>query len=59
MGTYAIVENSIVQNVVVWDGNTEDWQPPAGTSAVEVTDVTGPAFIGGDYENGKFSAPTS
>ncbi|WP_082716456.1 hypothetical protein [Burkholderia sp. BDU5] len=30
---YAIVENGVVTNVVVWDGNTESWQPPEGTTA--------------------------
>lgn len=54
---YAIIENGIVINVVVWDGNTETWQPPEGTTAVEVTNDTGPAYIGFPYADGKFTAP--
>jgi hypothetical protein len=26
-------------NIVVWDGNTNVWQPPAGTYAVPATEV--------------------
>jgi hypothetical protein len=26
-------------NVVLWDGNTAKWQPPAGTSAVRLADI--------------------
>ncbi len=54
---YAIVENGVVVNMVVWDGNTETWQPPTGTTAVEITDATGPAYIGGTYSSGIFTAP--
>lgn len=35
MSTYAIVENGIVANVVVWDGGT-DWTPPEGSTAVKI-----------------------
>lgn len=54
---YGIVENGVVVNVVVWDGNIEAWQPPEGMTAVEVTDETGPAYIGFPYADGRFSAP--
>lgn len=30
---YAIVENGMVTNVILWDGNTETWQPPMGSTA--------------------------
>jgi hypothetical protein len=26
---YLVVQNNVVTNCVVWDGNTETWQPPA------------------------------
>ncbi|WP_321894540.1 hypothetical protein [Paraburkholderia heleia] len=55
---YAIVENGVVVNVVVWDGSTASWQPPDGATAVAVSVQTGPAYIGGTYANGVF-APTS
>lgn len=54
---YAVVENGVVVNIVLWDGNTETWQPPTGTTAVEITDATGPAYIGGTYANGVFAMP--
>ena len=36
---YALVDNAtqIVINVCVWDGNASTWQPPAGTTAVEIS----------------------
>lgn len=54
---YAIVKDGIVINVVVWDGNLATWQPPEGTTAVEVTADTGPAYIGFPYIDGHFSTP--
>lgn len=56
---YALVENGIVINVVMWDGNTEAWQPPQGVDTVEVTEQTGPAYIGFPYAGGRFEAPPS
>lgn len=53
---YAIVENGTVTNVVVWDGNTEDWQPPSGAQAVP---ATGDAVIGATYDGAKFTPPTT
>lgn len=50
---HAIVRNAIVENVVEWDGET-DWQPPAGTEAVEcANDVA----IGWTHADGQFAAP--
>ena len=52
---YAIVDSQgSVNNVTEWDGTTP-WSPPAGYTAVEVTDQTGPAQIGATYSGGKFS----
>ncbi|WP_430226841.1 hypothetical protein [Paraburkholderia tropica] len=55
---YAIVDNGIVINVVVWDGG-DSWEPPAGATAIEVTAQTGAAYIGGAYSNGAFAAPAA
>lgn len=35
---YALVDNltQIVVNVCVWDGDASTWQPPSGTTAVEI-----------------------
>lgn len=30
---YAIVENGVVTNVILWDGDSSIWQPPAGAIA--------------------------
>lgn len=52
--TYAIVDSSgNVINVTLWDGNTEEWTPPDGTTAVQIDN----AAIGGTYIGGVYSAP--
>jgi len=40
---YLIVESNIVTNNVVWDGNTQTWQPPA--DSIQLVDATTPALI--------------
>ena len=36
---YAVINSSnIVENIVLWDGNTDNWKPPSETIAVEVKD---------------------
>lgn len=54
---YAIIENGVVMNVVVWDGNTDEWQPPTGSTVIEVTQQTGVAYVGFPYAGGRFAAP--
>jgi hypothetical protein len=36
--TYLLINtsNNIVENAVVWDGNTETWQPPSGFTALDL-----------------------
>lgn len=58
MSNYAIVENDVVINVVVWDG-TNDWTPPAGSQAIEVTSSMGTPWIGLGYANGAFAQPNT
>jgi hypothetical protein len=38
---YAILDqaNGHLVNVVLWDGDTAKWQPPAGTTAVKLADI--------------------
>ena len=38
---YAILDqaNGHLVNIVLWDGDTAKWQPPAGTSAVRLADI--------------------
>lgn len=57
MDNYAIVQAGMVINVVVWNGDTEEWQPPEGTTAIKVTDETGPAYIGFPFADGHFTPP--
>ena len=47
---YAIIRDGIVENLTEWDGNTETWQPPAGTTA-EVC-PTGAISIGWEWNDG-------
>ena len=38
---YLMIENGVVTNVCLWDGNTETWQPPQNaTMLVEATTPT-------------------
>lgn len=57
MGTYAVVNTStnIVENVVVWDGESE-WAPGDGYVAVEIT--TDGVGIGWGYVDGVFTQPS-
>ena len=59
MGRYALVENGIVINVVLWDGveyseeTPNGWSPPSGILAIETED----ADIGWTYVGGVFIPP--
>lgn len=39
--SYAILDatNGWLINLVMWDGNTETWQPPSGTVAIKVSEI--------------------
>ncbi|WP_082779139.1 tail fiber assembly protein [Burkholderia sp. PAMC 28687] len=54
--TYALIENGIVINVVVWDGNLATWTPPDGQTAIEVKDGDVP-HIGLGYADGVYEQP--
>ena len=55
--TYAIVENGVVTNLIVWDGDTDTWSPPEGSTAVLVP-TGGFVDIEYLYDGTAFSAPT-
>jgi len=40
---YLIIENNVVSNVCVWDGNTETWTPPS--NATMLIQAVTPAMI--------------
>lgn len=50
---YAIINNKIVENVIVWDGVSE-WTPPENCEIVPLQPEVG---IGWKYENGQFIEP--
>jgi len=40
---YLVIENNVVTNTVVWDGDTNTWQPP--TDATMLVQATTPAMV--------------
>lgn len=40
---YLIIENNVVTNLVVWDGNTQDWTPPA--DSIQLIQAETPALV--------------
>ncbi len=57
MAIYAVIENNIVVNTIVWDG-VSAWMPPDGTTVVIIPDGT-VAGIGYTYDatSKAFTAP--
>ena len=54
MNRYAIVRDTLVENVVLWDG-VSSWTPPAGTQAINVDNtVCGPGFT---FDGTAFTPP--
>ena len=51
---YLIVENNIVTNNVAWDGNTQNWTPPA--DSIQLLQETTPAMVW--EETPKVTPPT-
>ena len=51
---YLIIENNVVTNVVVWNGDTTQWVPPQGSIAL--VQATTPAMIWTEvYTDGKIT----
>lgn len=40
---YLVIENNIVNNLVIWNGDTSQWTPPSGSIAL--VQATTPAMI--------------
>jgi hypothetical protein len=40
---YLIIENNVVTNIVLWDGDTNTWQPPQ--DSIYLAQATTPAMI--------------
>ena len=60
MNNYAIVEASVVTNIIVWDGNDDvksgGWVPPTDVKAIKI-DAGVCVRIGYAYDGTSFSAP--
>jgi hypothetical protein len=41
--TYLIIENNVVNNAVLWDGDVNTWQPPQGS--IQLVQKTTPALV--------------
>lgn len=52
---YALIRNNIVENVIVWNGDTNVWAPSADVVAVECPENVG---VGWRYSNSGFLTPT-
>lgn len=58
MTVYAIVENGVVINTVVWDGNAATWSPPDGTTAQPLSDGS-PVCVGYAWNGSTYTAPAA
>lgn len=52
MARYAMIRDSKVENVCLWDGSVATWQPPANVLMVECDETVG---VDDTYENGTFT----
>lgn len=52
---YALIENGVVVNVIVWNGEAE-WAPPEGQQAVSIASGSG-AAIGWTWDGSAFNPP--
>lgn len=54
---YALVEDGIVINTIIWDGDSSSWQPPSGQVTVPVSDDEQVVSIGWLYDGIRFIEP--
>lgn len=54
--TYAIIEDSVVTNTVLWDGDITAWQPPAGSTA-NLLPSGSPVGVGYTFDGTLYTAP--
>jgi hypothetical protein len=55
MARYALVENSIVLNIILWDGASK-WNPPKNNTVVPVSESE-PVEPGWSYDGATFHPP--
>jgi hypothetical protein len=49
-----MVKNGVVENVSLWDGDTNKWQPPEGITCIPAPDEIG---IGWTWDGANWTAP--
>ncbi|TCG09372.1 hypothetical protein BZM27_06115 [Paraburkholderia steynii] len=54
---YALVASGVVANTIIWDGDTENWQPPDGQVVVLIPSDAGPVSIGWKCDGSAFTLP--
>ena len=51
---YAMIKDSIVENICLWDGDTSVWSPPDGYLVIPAPDYIG---VGWGYADGVWTEP--
>ncbi|MDK3423309.1 tail fiber assembly protein, partial [Escherichia coli] len=54
--SYAVIENGMVVNVIVWDGEAE-FTVPDNQQLINISDISEQPGIGWAYSDGVFTAP--
>ncbi|HCN7622239.1 TPA: phage tail protein, partial [Escherichia coli] len=54
--SYAVIENGMVVNVIVWDGEAE-FTVPDNQQLINISDISEQPGIGWVYSDGVFTAP--
>jgi len=49
-----MIKNGVVENVSLWDGDTNKWQPPEGITCIPAPDEIG---IGWTWDESNWTAP--
>jgi hypothetical protein len=47
---YLIIQNNVVTNIVVWNGNTDTWQPPKDSIQFPASEIISKEWVL-DYES--------
>ena len=50
---YAIIKHGIVENICLWDGNPQNWEPPAGFDLKKLGEEW--CEIGASYDGSRFA----
>lgn len=53
---WALVVGGVVENVIIWDGDTSRWQPPSGSEVIAIAEGQA-CSIGWTYDGNTFAEP--